>query len=103
MTPPRPIPNAEGPACTYVPDGDPCPKHGLPTRLYWMPYFGHYSQCQGCIEAFLDWFSSHTREARAAAIEARAAAKSPNRKIDDFAISTSPPAPAPQLDLGVTQ
>lgn len=40
---------------TYVPDGDPCPKHGLPTRLLSFPGRGLYSQCQGCIDAFLAW------------------------------------------------
>jgi hypothetical protein len=47
---------------TYVPDGDPCPKHGLPSRLMFAAGIGLFSQCQGCIDAFLDWFGSHTRD-----------------------------------------
>lgn len=47
-----------------VPDGDPCPKHGLPTRLVYGQGIGLISQCQGCIDAFLDWFYQHTRHIR---------------------------------------
>ena len=43
----------------YVPDGDPCPKHGQPSRLLHCPALGYYSQCAGCRDAFLDWFSGH--------------------------------------------
>lgn len=49
-----------------VPDGEPCPKHGLPTRLLYGQGLGLFSQCQGCIEDFLDWFASHTRHVRPA-------------------------------------
>lgn len=40
----------------YVPDGDPCPTHGLPSQLQWIPGLGLRSQCRGCVEAFLEWY-----------------------------------------------
>ena len=45
----------------YVPDGDPCPVHGLPTCLLQLPYAGLVSQCQGCRDAYLDWHAAQLR------------------------------------------
>ena len=59
----RLVPDAEAPAA-YVPDGDPCPTHGLPTWLYRFPGLGLRSQCQGCLDDFLRWFAAHTRDVR---------------------------------------
>jgi hypothetical protein len=46
------------PARQIVPDGDPCPIDGLPTRLQFIPGAGPYSQCPGCVDRFLAWFGS---------------------------------------------
>ena len=47
---------------SYVPDGDPCPKHGLPTRLLWLCQgAGLVSRCAACDEDFLAWFAANSR------------------------------------------
>lgn len=47
-----------------VPDGDPCPLHGLPTRLALLPDCGYYSGCPACDDAFLDWYGTIETGAR---------------------------------------
>jgi hypothetical protein len=40
-----------------VADGDPCPIHGLESRVYQGPC-GPFNQCQGCRDDFLDWYGA---------------------------------------------
>jgi hypothetical protein len=40
-----------------VADGDPCPIHGLESRVYQGPC-GPFNQCEGCRSDFLDWYGA---------------------------------------------
>jgi hypothetical protein len=41
---------------TWVPDGDPCPRHPTEaSRLCHFPSIGLYSQCRLCRDEFLAW------------------------------------------------
>ena len=45
---------------TWVPDGDPCPKHPTEiSRLIHIPGVGYFSQCPTkCIDEFFEWYGS---------------------------------------------
>ena len=51
--------DATTPARPVVPDGDPCPVHGEPTDLLFVPGIGLYSQCAECR---WDWCRYWVRE-----------------------------------------
>ena len=78
----------------YVPDGDPCPTHGQPTRLGHLPGLGLYSQCPGCVEDFFAWLSEHARTFPERRAEA-AAAVAPAKGRKPAAMPPAPSASAP--------
>lgn len=86
------VDDTEEPPPSYVPDGDPCPKghkdaegNPLPARLHWLQGFGFYSQCEGCKEAFLVWYSQSVQ--------------GPMPPLPHREILEPPPAAGPQGEL----
>lgn len=47
---------------SWVPDGDPCPKHSKEvSRLIFLPGWGYISQCTRCIAEFHVWHSANMK------------------------------------------